>query len=96
VAFAVAPGGGRGTDRILVLPTVRPEPAASKPPRRIGHIFGRTGPRPYNAGTAWQEAVDVFALHHPSWPRPLAEREAARTAGAMLILDGREMPGETP
>jgi hypothetical protein len=49
-----------------------------------------------NAGAAWQEAVEVFALHHPSWPLPLAEREAARAAGAMLMLDGREMPGETP
>ncbi|MCR0985420.1 hypothetical protein [Roseomonas populi] len=34
---------------------------------------------------AWQEAVSVFAGHHPSWPMPLAEREAARTVGALIL-----------
>ncbi|HEV7266866.1 MAG TPA: hypothetical protein VGN83_18415 [Falsiroseomonas sp.] len=36
---------------------------------------------------AWREGVEVFALHHPSWPRPLAEREAARAAGGLVLLD---------
>ncbi len=35
---------------------------------------------------AWQEAVDAFALHHPAWPRPLCEREAARTVGALGLM----------
>ncbi|HEV7266986.1 MAG TPA: hypothetical protein VGN83_19035 [Falsiroseomonas sp.] len=27
---------------------------------------------------AWAEAVDIFRMHRPSWPLPLAEREAVR------------------
>lgn len=34
---------------------------------------------------AWEEAVSLFAAHHPSWPVPLAEREAARTVGALIL-----------
>jgi hypothetical protein len=34
---------------------------------------------------AWDEAVSLFAGHHPSWPVPLAEREAARTVGALIL-----------
>lgn len=34
---------------------------------------------------AWEEAVALFAGHHPSWPVPLAEREAARTVGALVL-----------
>ncbi|MFC0386818.1 hypothetical protein [Muricoccus vinaceus] len=34
---------------------------------------------------AWDEAVALFAGHHPSWPVPLAEREAARTVGALVL-----------
>ena len=34
---------------------------------------------------AWAEAVALFAGHHPSWPVPLAEREAARTVGALIL-----------
>lgn len=34
---------------------------------------------------AWDEAVSLFAGHHPSWPVPLAEREAARTVGALVL-----------
>lgn len=34
---------------------------------------------------AWDEAVAIFAGHHPSWPVPLAEREAARTVGALVL-----------
>ena len=34
---------------------------------------------------AWDEAVALFAGHHPSWPMPLAEREAARTVGALVL-----------
>ena len=33
---------------------------------------------------AWQDAVELFALHHPAWPLPLAEREAARIVGALI------------
>ncbi|MGG5819378.1 hypothetical protein [Falsiroseomonas sp. HW251] len=33
---------------------------------------------------AWAEAVEVFRLHHPAWPLPLAEREAVRVVGGML------------
>ena len=36
----------------------------------------------------WEEAAALFAGQHPNWPLPLAEREAARTVGA-LILNGR-------
>jgi hypothetical protein len=35
---------------------------------------------------AWEEAVALFAGHHPSWPAPLAEREAARTVGALVLI----------
>jgi hypothetical protein len=35
-------------------------------------------------GTAWSAAVEVFRMHHPSWPLPLAEREAARVVGALI------------
>jgi hypothetical protein len=34
---------------------------------------------------AWEEAVALFAGHHPSWPVPLAGREAARTVGALIL-----------
>lgn len=34
---------------------------------------------------AWEEAGSLFAGHHPSWPVPLAEREAARTVGALIL-----------
>lgn len=34
---------------------------------------------------AWDEAVALFTGHHPSWPVPLAEREAARTVGALVL-----------
>jgi len=33
---------------------------------------------------AWMEAVELFRLHHPAWPRPLAEREAARIVGGLI------------
>jgi hypothetical protein len=36
---------------------------------------------------AWAEATDVFRLHHPAWPLPLAEREAARVVGALIAWD---------
>jgi hypothetical protein len=35
-------------------------------------------------GTAWSAAVELFRMHHPSWPLPLAEREAARVVGALI------------
>ncbi|WP_338663949.1 hypothetical protein VQH23_02030 [Pararoseomonas sp. SCSIO 73927] len=34
---------------------------------------------------AWDEAVAVFVGHHPHWPSPMAEREAARTVGALIL-----------
>lgn len=34
---------------------------------------------------AWDEAVSLFAGHHPSWPVPLAKRDAARTVGALVL-----------
>ena len=34
---------------------------------------------------AWDEAVALFAIDHPSWPMPLAVREAARTVGALVL-----------
>jgi hypothetical protein len=34
---------------------------------------------------AWEQAVATFAAHHPSWPMPLVEREAARTVGALVL-----------
>ncbi|WP_376092119.1 hypothetical protein ACE7GA_23005 [Roseomonas sp. CCTCC AB2023176] len=40
---------------------------------------------------AWDEATTLFALHHPAWPLPLAEREAARTVGALIALS-RALP----
>jgi hypothetical protein len=43
---------------------------------------------------AWTEAVELFRLHHPAWPRPLAEREAARIVGG-LIAWHRSMHGLT-
>ena len=41
---------------------------------------------------AWAEAVEVFRGFHPPWPLPLAEREAARTVGALLILQAGTLP----
>ncbi|MBP0491765.1 hypothetical protein [Roseomonas indoligenes] len=34
---------------------------------------------------AWDEAVSLFVGHHPGWPAPMAEREAARTVGALIL-----------
>ncbi|WP_458094738.1 hypothetical protein [Roseomonas sp. WA12] len=34
---------------------------------------------------AWEQAVADFGAHHPSWPMPLVEREAARTVGALVL-----------
>lgn len=46
---------------------------------------------------AWDEAVALFAGHHPSWPLPLAEREAARTVGALVLnrMAAAEIPMKT-
>ncbi|WP_426954453.1 hypothetical protein [Muricoccus radiodurans] len=54
-------------------------PAARQAARQYAAAVARGVPQ----GIAWAEAVDLFALHHPSWPRPLVEREAARTVGAL-------------
>ena len=35
-------------------------------------------------GAAWSAAVELFRMHHPAWPLPLAEREAARVVGALI------------
>jgi hypothetical protein len=34
---------------------------------------------------AWEQAVAAFAAHHPGWPMPLVEREAARTVGGLVL-----------
>ncbi|WP_458098152.1 hypothetical protein [Roseomonas sp. WA12] len=34
---------------------------------------------------AWAQAVADFGAHHPSWPMPLVEREAARIVGALVL-----------
>jgi hypothetical protein len=46
-------------------------------------------------GAAWSGAVEVFRLHHPAWPLPLAELEAARLVGA-LIAARRGTAGSRP
>jgi hypothetical protein len=33
---------------------------------------------------AWDEAVELFRMHHPAWPLPLAESEAARAVGGLI------------
>jgi|GEM_PF-4458370 len=40
-------------------------------------------------GTAWSAAVEIFRLHHPAWPLPMAEREAARLVGALIATRRR-------
>jgi hypothetical protein len=37
---------------------------------------------------AWSAAVELFRMHHPAWPLPLAEREAARIVGALIAKRG--------
>ena len=41
---------------------------------------------------AWERARSLFALHHPAWPLPLAEREAVRTVGALIAGERMAAP----
>jgi hypothetical protein len=46
---------------------------------------------------AWDEAVELFRMHHPAWPRPLAESEAVRLIGGLIgmrRIDTGEREGE--
>jgi hypothetical protein len=33
---------------------------------------------------AWREALEMFRMHNPAWPRPLARSEAARVVGGLI------------
>lgn len=52
--------------------------------RAAASAYREAEARGLEEGAAWQEAAEVFALHHPSWPRPLAEWEAARAVAPIL------------
>jgi hypothetical protein len=78
------------------------QPPDALPPRSdLNVVAARASLDAYRAGlargltdeAAWREGVEVFAMHHPSWPRPLAEREAARAAGGLVLLDRAEAAG---
>jgi hypothetical protein len=46
---------------------------------------------------AWDEAVELFRMHHPAWPLPLAESEAARAVGGLIGARRTiQMPAEVP
>jgi hypothetical protein len=70
-------------------------PPDSLPPLDLDLVAARAAEAHYRAALAaglaesraWAEATDVFRLHHPAWPLPLAEREAARVVGALIAWD---------
>lgn len=76
-------------------------PDSLPPPLDLDLVAARAAEAHYRAALAagltearaWAEATDVFRLHHPAWPLPLAEREAARVVGALIARsrarDGR-------
>jgi hypothetical protein len=76
-------------------------PDSLPPPLDLDLVAARAAEAHYHAALAaglpearaWAEATDVFRLHHPAWPLPLAEREAARVVGALIawgrVRDGR-------
>lgn len=55
-------------------------PAARVAARAYAMALARGIPEP----AAWEGASSLFSLSHPAWPLPLAEREAARTVGALI------------
>jgi len=67
-------------------------PDSLPPPLDLDLVAARAAEAHYRAALAagltearaWAEATDVFRLHHPAWPLPLAEREAARVVGALM------------
>lgn len=70
-------------------------PDSLPPPLDMDLVAARAAEAHYRAALAaglpearaWADATDVFRLHHPAWPLPLAEREAARVVGALLAWD---------
>ncbi|MFT8243548.1 hypothetical protein [Roseomonas sp. BN140053] len=52
--------------------------------RAAAALFRRELARGAPEGLAWAAAVELFRDHHPAWPLPLVEREAARTVGALV------------
>jgi hypothetical protein len=69
-------------------------PAPNGPPVDLDVVAARHAEQLYRSAVkrgvpkwqAWEEAVAVFGAFHPSWPMPLVEREAARTVGALVLL----------
>ena len=53
--------------------------------RRAEFVYRLAVGRGSSKCQAWEEAVSTFAAHHPSWPLPLVEKEAARTVGAIVL-----------
>lgn len=65
--------------------THAPPPDLDLPAARAAAAhFDRAMRRGVLEDAAWMEAVELFRLHHPAWPRPLAEREAARIVGGLI------------
>lgn len=72
-----------------------PDSAREPPPpdldvpaaRQAASLFQARVAAGVGEGDAWAEAVALFALHHPAWPLPLAEREAALAVGALLARE---------
>lgn len=70
-------------------------PDSLPPPLDLDLVAARAAEAHYRASLAagltearaWAEATDVFRQHHPAWPLPLAEREAARVVGALIAWD---------
>jgi hypothetical protein len=70
-------------------------PDSLPPPLDLDLVAARAAEAHYRASLAaglpeahaWAEATDVFRLHHPAWPLPLAEREAGRVVGALIAWD---------
>lgn len=91
--------GGRAADCVFLfrsdsLPAMPPAAPDTTPPRPDLDVpAARAAAAAYHDAAqqgigeeaAWREAVEVFALHHPAWPRPLAEREAARLVGLLIL-----------
>jgi hypothetical protein len=69
-------------------------PAPHAPPVDLDVVAARRTKQLYRSAVkrgvpkwqAWEEAVAAFGAYHPSWPMPLVEREAARTVGALVML----------
>ncbi|MBP0445336.1 hypothetical protein J8J14_11150 [Roseomonas sp. SSH11] len=53
--------------------------------RQAVQVYRSAAARGFLKIEAWEQAVETFGAAHPDWPLPLAQREAARTLGPMVL-----------